>query len=136
MNSYKRTTSAGLQNRDAGWVQLGDRYSVSEDFYLAIWWQAIANLPDLDPEGVFTAQEILGDAFWEELLAEYDHPAAGRCLSHMVVTGRLPALVAVLHSGSTKRYRFKRYPSSTGNTESNALPFRAAASSPSTCEET
>jgi hypothetical protein len=107
MNSTTCTTSAVLPTRVDRRFHLGDRYSVCEDFYLAIWWQAIANLPDLEPEEEFTAKEILGDAFWEDLRAEHDHIAAGRCLSHMVGAGKLPALVTVSTSGSTKRYRLK-----------------------------
>lgn len=88
-----------------GRIALQDPYTVSEQFYHTIWWQAIDGLPTLEDDEDYSAEQIL-EPLWDEL-ARGEQLLAGRCLAHMIDKGKLPPLIATPDSRSPRRYRLK-----------------------------
>lgn len=86
------------------YVMLHDGYTVSEDFYKAVRYQAVEVIPVLVRGMKYTSRMLCGDEFWK-LLTDGDKRMAGRCIANMVVSGLLPFNFAETKHEYPKRYQ-------------------------------
>ena len=70
-------------------VVLSDGYSISGDFLSAVQAQVCEALPYLEPGYTYTADELCGAEFWNDLTPG-EQRNAGRCLAYLVAQGTLP----------------------------------------------
>lgn len=87
-------------------VVLPDGYSVSGAFLSAVQAQVEDVLPQLKPGHAYTADELCGPEFWNDL-GPGEQRNAGRCLAYLVAQGALPLVHVPGKHEYPRRYRLK-----------------------------
>lgn len=85
-------------------IQLGDGFTVTEEFYDLVLQLADSGLEHLSPNRVYTARHFIGTSHWD-VLSNCDRRIAGRCIAHMVGRGLLSLTVVKGRHEYPMRYR-------------------------------
>ena len=87
-------------------VVLRNGMRVDRSLFEAVRLQVEADLHLFAPGGAYFARDLCGWAFWRQLDWQ-DRPMAGRCLAHLVATGRVDLAFAQRRPAYPLRYRRK-----------------------------
>ncbi len=104
--SDKRNTSSTLLPDAPEHVVLRNGMRVDRLLFDAVRLQVEADLHLFAPGGAYFARDLCGWAFWRQLDWQ-DRPMAGRCLAHLVATGRVDLAFAQRRPAYPLRYRRK-----------------------------
>ena len=104
--THNNTSSTADLPAEPAHVFLRGGIRVERELYAAVRLQVEADLHLLAPGGVRFARELCGGPFWRQL-DRRDHPMAGRCLAHLVATGRVDLEFAQRRPSYPLRYRRK-----------------------------
>ena len=104
--SDTRTTSSTDLPAASQHVVLRNGMRVDRLLFEAVRLQVEADLHLLAPGGVRFARELCGGPFWRQL-DRRDRPMAGRCLAHLVATGRVDLEFAQRRPSYPLQYRRK-----------------------------
>jgi len=104
--SDTRTTSSTDLPAASQHVVLRNGMRVDRSLYDAVRLQLEADLHLLAPGGSRFARDLCGRPFWRQLDWQ-DRPMAGRCLAHLVATGRVDLVFARRKPSYPLRYMRK-----------------------------
>ena len=85
-------------------IQLGDGFTVAQEFYDLVLQWAESGLEHLSPIRVYTARHLTGTSRWDAL-SNCDRRIAGRCIAHMVGRSLLSLTVVKGRHEYPMRYR-------------------------------
>lgn len=85
---------------------LDEKLSVNKAFLDALFNQVQSVIGALVPGTSYTLRTLCGEDFWGQL-EPMDHIIAGRCMTHLIRTGKLPLVCEGKTPQNAKLYRLK-----------------------------
>jgi hypothetical protein len=86
-------------------VMLRDGTTVKDTFYKMIFQRIDEVLPAVVPGIPYTAEDLCGKEFWKHLANE--RTLAGKCVAHLVRSGKLPFVMVGCEHQYPRRYMLK-----------------------------